>query len=200
MKRTIDIAVAGTLLILLAPALVMVGILVRLDSPGPALFRQQRVGRNFRRFWIYKFRTMVAGAAAKGPAITVNADPRVTGVGTWLRRTKIDELPQLWNVLRGDMSLVGPRPELPKYVSRFAEEYRVLLKVRPGLTDPSSLKYVDEARWLAAAEDPEKLYVNRILPDKLTIARQYLTDSSLLSDLRLMTLTLLRAFGRGDSE
>jgi lipopolysaccharide/colanic/teichoic acid biosynthesis glycosyltransferase len=155
MKRMVDIAIAVTLLILLAPALGLVAILIRLDSPGPALFCQERVGRKFRGFWIYKFRTMVEGAAAKGPSITANADPRVTRVGAWLRRTKIDELPQLWNVLRGDMSIVGPRPELRQYVDRFQDEYRELLKVRPGLTDPSSLKYADEARVLAGATDPE---------------------------------------------
>ena len=199
MKRMVDIAVAAILLTALAPALSVVAILIRLDSRGPALFCQERVGKNFRRFRIYKFRTMVAGAAAKGPAITANADPRVTRVGSWLRRTKIDELPQLWNVLRGDMSIVGPRPELPQYVDRFHEQYRELLRVRPGLTDPSSLKYADEARWLAGAADPEEIYVSRILPDKLAGARDYLSGSSLRMDLKLMVLTLLRICGWGDS-
>jgi len=199
MKRIVDIAISATLLILLAPALALVAILVRLDSSGPALFCQERVGRKFRVFWIYKFRTMVEGAAAKGPSITANADPRVTRVGAWLRRTKIDELPQLWNVLRGDMSMVGPRPELRQFVDRFQDEYRELLKVRPGLTDPSSLKYADEARSLAGAADPEEVYVSRILPDKLAVARQYIGGSSLLMDLKLMVLTLLRVFGRGGS-
>jgi lipopolysaccharide/colanic/teichoic acid biosynthesis glycosyltransferase len=135
----------------------------------------------------------------KGTIDTANADPRVTRVGAWLRRTKIDELPQLWNVLRGDMSMVGPRPELRQYVDRFQDEYRELLKVRPGLTDPSSLKYADEARVLAGATDPEEVYVSRILPDKLALARQYVGGSSLLMDLKLMMLTLLRVFGLGGS-
>jgi lipopolysaccharide/colanic/teichoic acid biosynthesis glycosyltransferase len=199
MKRTMDIVFAGTALLLLAPALAAVGIAIKLDSPGPVIFRQERVGRNFRRFWIYKFRTMVADAAAKGPPITASADPRVTRVGAWLRWAKVDELPQLWNVLRGDMSLVGPRPELPRYVDLFQAEYRELLQVRPGLTDPSTLKYADEARWLAGAADPEELYVSRILPDKLALARRYAGRSSLRSDLKLMALTLLRIWRRDDS-
>ena len=199
MKRTVDIALAATLLIVLAPVLAVVTILIRLDSRGPALFRQERVGKNFRPFQIYKFRTMVVGAAAKGPPITAGADPRITRLGSRLRRLKIDELPQLWNVLRGDMSMVGPRPELPQYVDRFHEQYRELLSVRPGLTDMSSLKYADEARWLAGAADPEEIYVSRILPDKLASARQYLSESSLRMDLKLMALTLLRVFGWRDS-
>ncbi len=199
MKRTMDIVFAGAALLLLAPALAAVGIAIKLDSPGPVIFRQERVGRNFCRFWIYKFRTMVADAAVKGPPITASADPRVTRVGGWLRWAKVDELPQLWNVLRGDMSLVGPRPELPRYVDRFQAEYRELLQVRPGLTDPSTLKYADEARWLAGAADPEELYVNRILPDKLALARRYVGRSSLRADAKLMALTLLRICRRGDS-
>ena len=197
MKRIIDIVVAATLLLLLAPALVIVAIIIKLDSPGPAFFRQVRVGRHFRTFRINKFRTMAADAAAKGPAITGAADPRVTRAGRWLRRTKIDELPQLWNVLRGDMSLVGPRPELPKYVDRFQAEYRDVLKLRPGLTDPSSLKYLDEARWLEDTADPEETYVSRILPDKLALARQYVEGASFLVDLKLMALTLLCVCGWG---
>lgn len=197
-KRILDIAGAAIALLLLAPAMVIVGLIIRFDSPGPAIFRQERVGRSFRRFYIYKFRTMVVDAAAKGPAITGAADPRVTRVGRWLRRAKIDELPQLWNVLRGDMSLVGPRPELPRYVERFPREYSELLRVRPGLTDPSSLKYADEASWMAGAADPEDFYVTRILPDKLALARQYVDRSSLLMDLKLIGLTMLRGL-RSDS-
>jgi undecaprenyl-phosphate galactose phosphotransferase len=135
MKRILDIAVAAIALLLLAPAMAIVALIIRFDSPGPAIFRQERVGRNFRRFYIYKFRTMVVDAWAKGPAITGAADPRVTRVGQWLRRAKLDELPQLWNVLRGDMSLVGPRPvvaqELDEYYGPAAQLY---VRTRPGLT------------------------------------------------------------------
>jgi lipopolysaccharide/colanic/teichoic acid biosynthesis glycosyltransferase len=198
-KRTMDIAVAAIALILLAPVLAIVAIIIRLDSPGPAIFRQVRVGKNFRRFCIFKFRTMVADASARGPGITGAADPRVTRAGRLLRHVKFDELPQLWNVLRGDMSLVGPRPELPRYVERFHDEYRALLKVRPGLTDPSSLKYADEASWMAGADDPEDFYVTRILPDKLALARQYVDGSSLLVDMKLIGLTMLRVCGLGNA-
>jgi lipopolysaccharide/colanic/teichoic acid biosynthesis glycosyltransferase len=194
LKRTIDIAVGALALLLLAPVLALIAILVRLDSEGPAIFRQERVGCNFRRFWIYKFRTM-GPAAAAGPALTVEDDPRITRIGRWLRRAKIDELPQLWNVLRGDMSLVGPRPELPIYVDRFRDEYRELLAMRPGLTDASSLKYSNEARWLADAADPEEVYVNQVLPDKLALARQYVRNWSLWLDARLLALTLLQVCG-----
>lgn len=195
MKRIMDIAVSAVALVLLAPALVTIAIIIRLDSPGPVIFCQDRVGRNFRRFSIYKFRTMVVDASARGPAITGPADPRVTRVGRRLRRVKFDELPQLWNVLRGDMSLVGPRPELPRYVERFHNEYRDLLRVRPGLTDPSSLKYADEASLMTGAADPEDFYVTRIMPHKLALARQYLDGSSLLMDLKLIGLTMLRVCG-----
>ena len=200
MKRAMDIVVAAVALVLLAPLLAGIVIAIKLDGPGPVIFCQERVGRNFRRFWIYKFRSMVCDAAAKGPPITTDGDPRITRLGRWLRRTKLDELPQLWNVLRGDMSLVGPRPELPKYVFRFEAEYRDLLKVRPGLTDPSSLKYADEARWLTDAADPEEVYVGRILPDKLAIARQYVRAASLMVDLKLIALTLLRICKASDSQ
>jgi lipopolysaccharide/colanic/teichoic acid biosynthesis glycosyltransferase len=195
MKRIMDIAVAAVALVLLAPALAIIAIIIRLDSPGPVIFSQERVGKNFRRFSIYKFRTMVVDASAKGPAITGAEDPRVTRVGCWLRRFKFDELPQFWNVLRGDMSLVGPRPELPRYVERFHSEYRELLRVRPGLTDPSSLKYADEASWMTGAADLEDFYVTRILPHKLALARQYVDGSSLLADLKLIGLTMLRVCG-----
>jgi lipopolysaccharide/colanic/teichoic acid biosynthesis glycosyltransferase len=193
-KRAIDIVIAAVALVLLAPSLALAAIIIKLDSPGPALFRQERVGRNFRRFSICKFRTMVADAPATGPAVTAAGDPRVTRAGRFLRRLKLDELPQLWNVLRGDMSLVGPRPELPRYVERFHDQYRELLKMRPGLTDPSSLKYADEAAWMAGAADPEEVYVTRILPDKLALARQYVDGSSLVTDLKLIGLTVLRVW------
>jgi FlaA1/EpsC-like NDP-sugar epimerase/lipopolysaccharide/colanic/teichoic acid biosynthesis glycosyltransferase len=198
MKRTIDIVVAAMALLMLAPVLALVAILIKLDSSGPAIFRQERVGRNFRRFWIYKFRTMVVDAAAVGPPLTTDRDPRITRIGHWLRLAKIDELPQLWNILRGEMSLVGPRPELPRYVDLFREEYREVLRVRPGLTDAASLKYADEARWLMGGSDPDGVYVTQILPDKLAIAREYVKNASLFVDARLLALTALHVCGLRD--
>src|SRR4051812_30194380 len=138
LKRGLDVGVSLLGLILASPLLLAAAIAVKLDSRGPLLFRQQRMGRNFRPFLIYKFRTVGVDAGRQGQ-LTAGADPRVTRVGRWLRQSKLDELPQLFNVLRGDMSLVGPRPEVPKYVELFRDEYRVVLSVRPGLTDPASI-------------------------------------------------------------
>jgi lipopolysaccharide/colanic/teichoic acid biosynthesis glycosyltransferase len=144
-RRTNDVFVAGLGLLLLAPLLAVIAVLVRATSPGPALFRQERVGRGLVPFRLLKFRTMVVDAPSQGPAITVGADPRVTPVGSFLRRSKLDELPQLLNVLKGDMSLVGPRPEVPGYVALYGDAERRIFTVRPGITDPASLLYHDEA-------------------------------------------------------
>src|SRR5207253_6817635 len=152
------------------PLFVVVAILIRADSPGPVFFAQERIGKGFRPFWIYKFRTMVKDAAQRGGALTASGDPRITRVGQILRNTKIDELPQLINVLRGDMSLVGPRPEVRRYVELFRHDYEEILRVRPGITDLASLKYRDESALLAVAADPEQEYITRVLPDKITLA------------------------------
>lgn len=190
MKRLIDILAAALGLALLAPLLALIALAIKLDSPGPVLFRQQRMGRGFRPFSIYKFRTMKT--AAGGPAITVGSDQRITRVGAFLRRSKLDELPQLFNVLKGDMALVGPRPEVPRYVEMFRDEYQEILKVRPGLTDLASLKYSDEAALLGRAADPEEEYIRRLLPDKIRLAQEYLRRSSVLFDLRLIFVTAFR--------
>lgn len=191
-KRAFDLLAASAGLLLLAPLLGLIAIAVRADSPGPILFRQQRVGRGMQPFWILKFRSMVPDAAAIGPAITAGCDPRITRVGAFLRATKLDELPQLWNVVRGDMSLVGPRPEVPRYVSLFREEFQQVLTVRPGLTDLASIKYRDESAVLAAASDPEQLYVQQVLPEKIELAKQYIAGSSLRLDLVLILKTIAR--------
>jgi lipopolysaccharide/colanic/teichoic acid biosynthesis glycosyltransferase len=176
----------------MGPLFIAAAVAIKLNSRGPVFFVQERVGRNFRPFWIYKFRTMVADADRRGGQLTAGADPRITRVGRWLRRTKIDELPQLINVLLGDMSLVGPRPEVPRYVEMFRDEYAVVLSVRPGLTDPASVKYRDEAGILAASSDPEQEYVRRILPDKIALAREYVARATFSSDLVVLVRTLLR--------
>jgi lipopolysaccharide/colanic/teichoic acid biosynthesis glycosyltransferase len=191
-KRALDLAASGLGLLVVSPILLVAAIAVRLDSAGPILFRQTRVGRNFRPFSIYKFRTMTVDAPERGGQITAGADPRITASGRWLRKSKIDELPQLFNVFLGDMSLVGPRPEVPQYVEMFRDQYAAVLAVRPGLTDPASVKYRDEAEILAASSDPEQEYVQRILPDKIALSRDYIERATLASDVAILFRTLLR--------
>jgi lipopolysaccharide/colanic/teichoic acid biosynthesis glycosyltransferase len=190
-KRAFDLLAAGLGLLLLSPLMLAIALAIKLDSRGPVFFRQQRVGRHGVPFCIHKFRTMVADAAQRGPALTVGADPRITRVGRWLRRTRLDELPQLIDVLAGHMSLVGPRPELPRYVEHYPAALRErALSVRPGLTDPSSLLYLDEAELLARAADPEREYIEVILPRKLQCAADYAAQASLRSDLGVLLRTL----------
>jgi lipopolysaccharide/colanic/teichoic acid biosynthesis glycosyltransferase len=191
-KRAFDVAASALGLILLAPVLLAAAVAVRCGSRGPAFFLQERVGRNMRPFRICKFRTMVADAPARGGQITAGEDPRITGVGRYLRKSKIDELPQLWNVLKGDMSLVGPRPEVPKYVAMFPDDFRQILVIRPGITDAASVQFRDEAAVLAGSSDPEAMYVTEILPEKLALAKQYLREMSLVCDLRILWRTLWR--------
>lgn len=200
-KRVFDVLVAVAALILLSPLLALIAIAIKLESEGPVIFRQERAGRNFQRFEILKFRTMVVDAPAKGPLFTSDGDPRVTYIGSMLRRWKLDELPQLVNIVRGDMSLVGPRPLVTKYVELFRDDYREILSVRPGLTDPSSIEYIAESELLGNAADPEHEYVTAILPHKLRLARQYLKERSLGGDLRVLAKTawallVLRVLGR----
>jgi len=188
-KRLFDIVASALGLVLTSPLLLLSAIAVRLEGPGPVLFRQERMGRGLVPFRMLKFRTMVVGADRSGPGVTVHGDPRITNVGRWLRDTKLDELPQLVNVLRGDMSIVGPRPELERYVRRFEAEFRDVLRVRPGLTDLATLVYRREAELLEGDEDPETKYVREILPEKLRIERAYAEHASFWSDLALVART-----------
>jgi lipopolysaccharide/colanic/teichoic acid biosynthesis glycosyltransferase len=194
MRRIFDIAVAAAGLILLSPLLLLVAILIKLDWRGPILFKQERIGREFRPFRIYKFRTMRDGAHATS-SLTIGADPRITRIGKYLRASKIDELPQLLNVLKGDMSLVGPRPEVPRYVELFHSDYEYILTVRPGLTDLASLKYSDEASILGQSVNPEGDYIARVLPDKIRLAKEYIQRSSFWFDARLIVATVVKLFG-----
>lgn len=196
MKRALDVVAAVVGLLVLAPLFAVVALLIRLDSRGPVFFRQERIGKGFRPFQIYKFRTMVKDAPSKGGALTASGDPRVTRIGNVLRQTKIDELPQLINILRGDMSLVGPRPEVRRYVELFRANYTTILAVRPGITDPASLKYRDESAILARADDPEQEYIQRVLPDKLRLGEEYVRHCSLRSDLVLIFKTILAVMPR----
>jgi lipopolysaccharide/colanic/teichoic acid biosynthesis glycosyltransferase len=193
-KQAFDIVVAFVGLLLLSPLLLLVALLITIDSRGPVFFRQERVGRDFRPFLIYKFRTMVQDASSKGGSITFGLDPRITRVGRLLRKTKIDELPQLINVLRGEMSFVGPRPEVWQYVELFRQDYEEILKVLPGITDLASLRYRHEAEILGRSENPEEEYVRRVLPEKIRLAKEYVRRSSLLFDVTLIFKTILTLF------
>lgn len=196
-KRVFDFVAAGAGLLLLAPLQLLIALWVRLDSPGPVLFRQERVGRYGQAFRIHKFRTMVTAPAGVGAPLTVGRDPRVTRSGKFLRRYKLDELPQLLDVILGQMSLVGPRPELPRYVAHYPEAVRErVLSVRPGMTDLASLQFIDENELLATGSDPERIYLDVILPRKLELALEYVDQQSLLLDLRIILLTLLRIVRR----
>jgi len=190
-KRVVDIVGAVIGLLLASPLFLVAAVLVKLDSPGPVLFCQERIGRGFIPFLIYKFRTMAVGRGEAGSSITSDKDSRITRIGRWLRATKLDELPQLFNVLIGNMSMVGPRPEVRRYVDMFRRDYEELLTIRPGMTDLASLKYRNEGALLARAEDPEAEYISRILPDKIRLAKSYLRQSSLLFDFSLLVRTLL---------
>jgi lipopolysaccharide/colanic/teichoic acid biosynthesis glycosyltransferase len=194
-KRLFDIVVSLAALLLLALPMLAVAAWIKLDSAGPVFFRQQRVGRHGVPFAIHKFRTMRHGAG--GLALTVGDDARITRAGRWLRRTRLDELPQLLDVLAGDMSLVGPRPEVPRYVALYPPGLRDrALAVRPGLTDPASLAYIDEAALLAAAADPEREYVERILPAKLQAAAAYAERATLASDIAVLARTARALLGK----
>lgn len=191
-KRGLDICGSVFGLLLLAPVFAIVAVLIKIDSPGPVFFRQERIGQGFRAFLIYKFRTMVPDAPLKGGTVTTTSDPRITKLGGILRDTKIDELPQLINVLKGEMSLVGPRPEVQEYVDMFRTQYATVLSVRPGMTDLASLKYRHEADILSRAANPEEEYVRHILPDKLRLAEEYVRRSCLGLDLMLIFQTCLK--------
>ena len=190
-KRLFDIVVATLALALLLPLLLVVALRIKLDSPGPVFFRQVRVGRHGVPFRIHKFRTMAHGAP--GLEITVGADPRITRVGAWLRRTRIDELPQFIDVLQGTMSLVGPRPEVPRYVAHYPPGLRErALAVRPGITDPASLGLLDESEQLASVANPEREYIERILPAKLQRSADYAECATLRSDIAVLWRTARR--------
>jgi lipopolysaccharide/colanic/teichoic acid biosynthesis glycosyltransferase len=189
MKRLIDVVAAACGLAVTAPLFVVIAAAIAATSPGPVFFRQQRIGRGFRPFTLYKFRTMAAGAELGAP-ITADGDRRVTGVGRWLRKSKLDELPQLFNVLKGDMSLVGPRPEVRRFVEMFRADFEDILAVRPGITDFASLEYRYEEETLAGFEDPEASYIAVVLPHKIVLCRRYLRERGALTDLRILLLTL----------
>ena len=189
-KRLFDLCLTlpGTLLI--SPVLLVVAIVVKLGDRGPVFFRQQRIGLQGRPFHIWKFRTMRVDAERLGRAITVGQDSRITRVGHWLRKLKLDELPQLFNVIAGEMSLVGPRPEVPRYVELYTPEQRRVLELMPGITDPASIKYRNESEVLEQAPDPDRAYIEKIMPDKIAVNLDYAETASVMTDLGILCKTL----------
>ena len=193
MKRAFDFSVAAIALILLSPLLLLVVILVRIFDGAPVFFSQERVGQGGRPFQILKFRTMRVNN--HGPQITVSGDARITRTGRILRKSKIDELPQLWNVVKGDMSFVGPRPDVPYHVALYSETERQILDLVPGITGPASLIYSNESEILAKQPDPEKYYEAVLMPHKIQIHKKYAARANFFTDLRMIVSTVLHGLG-----
>ena len=192
MIRFCDIVLSCLGLLLLSPLFVVVAVWIVIDNPGPVFYRQQRVGKDGKDFGLLKFRSMRIGAD-KGSLITIGEhDSRITRAGYYIRKYKLDELPQLWNVLTGDMSLVGPRPEVRRYVDMYTDEQRQVLTVRPGITDYASIEYIDENRLLAQAEDPDRTYIEEILPAKIALNMRYIKHQTLGEYMKIIFLTLAK--------
>jgi lipopolysaccharide/colanic/teichoic acid biosynthesis glycosyltransferase len=189
-KRFIDLLFAIPGFLILSPFFFLVALAIKLESPGPIFFRQIRVGHQGHYFRLVKFRTMLANAEKMGPQITVGKDSRITGIGKLLRKTKVDELPQLFNVIAGEMSLVGPRPEVPRYVSLYSQKDKRVLELMPGITDPASIKYRQESEILAESSDPERTYIEVIMPEKIEINLAYALEATVFSDFKVVLETL----------
>lgn len=189
-KRVFDIAASLVGMLLLSPFIVIIILWIKLSSKGPLFYVQKRVGKNFVEFPLYKFRSMVVDADKNGPSVTSGDDPRITSIGKILRRTKIDELPQLLNVLKGDMSLVGPRPEVRKFVEAAHKEYEKVLSVQPGITDNAAIAFRDEEDIMKQYEDKERAYIEIILPQKIKLYNDYIENISFITDIKLILQTL----------
>jgi lipopolysaccharide/colanic/teichoic acid biosynthesis glycosyltransferase len=190
LKRAFDFGASLFGIIFLLPLYALIAWWIKASSKGPVIYAQKRLGVDFVEFEMYKFRSMVVDAEAKGPSVTSGDDPRITKVGKIIRRTKIDELPQLFNVLKGDMSLVGPRPEVMKFASQKREEYKKVLSVRPGITDNAAIAFRDEEKMLEKYEDKESAYIEHILPQKIELYYQYIENISFANDVKLILQTL----------
>lgn len=190
-KRAFDFMASLLGLLILSPILLITAIFIKIDSRGPIFFKQKRVGKNKETFEIYKFRTMVTDAEKMGKQITVGNDRRITRIGKVIRKCKLDELPQLINVLKGEMSLVGPRPEVPRYVELYDEYQEQILLVKPGITDYASIKFINENEILGASSDPEEEYIKEIMPNKIELNMQYINNFSIFEDIRLILKTIL---------
>ena len=192
MIRVCDIVFSFFGLLLLSPLFLIVALWIVLDNPGPVFYHQQRVGKDGKDFGLLKFRSMRVGADKMSLITIGDRDPRVTRAGYYIRRFKIDELPQLWNVLTGDMSLVGPRPEVRRYVDLYTDEQRKVLSVRPGITDYASIEYIDENRLLAQSKDPDKTYIEEIMPAKIALNMRYINHQTLGEYLKILFLTMTK--------
>ena len=194
MKRLFDLILAILSLVILLPVFIVISLWVLLDSKGGIFYLQSRVGWRNKDFLMYKFRSMRPGADAEGLLTIGGKDPRVSRAGFYLRKTKLDELPQLLNIIKGEMSFVGPRPEVRKYVELYTEEQLLVLSIRPGLTDYASLEYFEESTLLAKSDEPEKVYIEEIMPAKLALNLRYIKERSLLLDIRIIFMTIARIF------
>jgi lipopolysaccharide/colanic/teichoic acid biosynthesis glycosyltransferase len=195
-KRTIDVTASCFGIWATLPLVLAAGAAVKIDSDGPVLFRSPRVGKDRKLFHLYKLRSMQVASPDAGPQVTAGTDDRITRVGRFLRKTKIDELPQLFNVLKGEISLVGPRPEAPKYVAMYPREYDKILSVKPGLSDRATLEFVGEEELLSGSEDPEKRYIEEIMPRKMAHYLRYVDSQNLLEDIDIIARTLVQIAGR----
>ncbi len=194
MKRIFDIIFSATALLITFPLILICIVIIKLEDPSsPVFYKQKRGGKNKQFFNIYKFRTMSTNAEITG-SLTIGNDLRITKSGKWLRKFKIDELPQFFNVLIGDMSVVGPRPEVEKYINLYNQKQLEVLKIKPGITDYASIIYFEENQLLGKSNDPEKTYIEKIMPHKLDLNLQYINDNSLLIDLKIIIKTLLKVF------
>ena len=194
LKRLFDLVLSVSGLVFLAPLLGMVAVVIKLGDGGTILFSQVRVGYQGKRFRILKFRTMKMEPDQTGPQFTVKGDSRITPAGRFLRRAKIDELPQLWNVVRGEMTFVGPRPEVPAYVELFSEEQKKVLEYVPGITGLATLEFRNEERWLAEADNPEEVYINEVIPRKIELNLKYAETATWWQDFKLIMLTIVALF------
>lgn len=191
-KRVFDFVLSSIGLFFLIPIIFLVSLLIKIEDGGPIFYKQKRVGYKGKEFYIWKFRTMIVNAEKIGKPITVGKDPRITKIGFWLRKFRIDEIPQLINVLRGEMSLVGPRPEVPEYVQYYSNEMKKILNYVPGMTDPTSLDFLEEAKILAESRYPERKYIEEILPQKVKRSLRYLEEANFYSDFLIILKTILR--------
>lgn len=199
LKRVLDVAGAAALLVILSPVMLVLAVAIKLDSPGPVFFRQERVGRYGEPFCIFKFRTMVVGAESRGAQVTSGSDPRVTRVGSVIRKYRLDEFPQLLDVLRGTMSFVGTRPEVPRYVAAYTPEMAATLLMPPGVTSRASVEFRDEAALLEGTADPGAAYVTEVLPRKMAVNLGSVMGFGVADDLRTVCSTVSSVFGRGDA-
>jgi lipopolysaccharide/colanic/teichoic acid biosynthesis glycosyltransferase len=189
-KRAFDLILSIPSLVVLSPVYLLSVLLIKLDTPGPILFSQDRIGQNSKPFRLYKFRTMVKDAAKIGPPVTTAYDPRITKAGRLLRKFKVDEMLQVMNVVKGDMSVIGPRPEVKKYIDIFAEEYNDILKIKPGMTDYALIAFRNEEDILSRFQDVEEGYIKEVMPQKIKLYRQYLSEMSLRTDIRIFFQTI----------